>query len=123
MIHEQFGSNVVLRTVNAGGDLDGAFASADCVITQRFDVQRVAPAPMEPRGLLAEYDPSASSGQAAGLLTVWDSTQHPHEIREHLARLLDRPLESVRVVCPDVGGGFGEKGCSSPRNLPSPTWR
>ena len=120
VIHEQFGSNIVLRTVNAGGDLDGAFAEADCVITQRFDVQRVAPAPMEPRGLLAEYDPSASSGQAAGLLTVWDSTQHPHEIREHLARLLDRPLESVRVVCPDVGGGFGEKGCFFPEELAIP---
>ena len=114
VIHEQFGSNIVLRTVNAGGDLDGAFAGADCVITQRFDVQRVAPAPMEPRGLLAEYDAEAD------LLTVWDSTQHPHEIREHLARLLDRPLESVRVACPDVGGGFGEKGCFFPEELAIP---
>ena len=114
VIHEQFGSNVVLRTVNAGGDLDSAFAQADCVITQRFDVQRVAPAPMEPRGLLAEYDANAD------LLTVWDSTQHPHEIREHLARLLDRPLESVRVACPDVGGGFGEKGCFFPEELSIP---
>ena len=114
VIHEQFGSNVVLRTVNAGGDLDSAFAEADCVINQRFDVQRVAPAPMEPRGLLAEYDANAD------LLTVWDSTQHPHEIREHLARLLDRPLESVRVACPDVGGGFGEKGCFFPEELSIP---
>ena len=114
VIHEQFGSNIVLRTVNAGGDLDWAFAEADCVITQRFDVQRVAPAPMEPRGLLAEYDAEAD------LLTVWDSTQHPHEIREHLARLLDRPLESVRVACPDVGGGFGEKGCFFPEELAIP---
>ena len=114
VIHEQFGSNIVLRTVNAGGDLDGAFAGADCVITQRFDVQRVAPAPMEPRGLLAEYDAEAD------LLTVWDSTQHPHEIREHLARLLERPLESVRVACPDVGGGFGEKGCFFPEELAIP---
>ena len=114
IIHEQFGSNVVLRTVNAGGNLDAAFANADCVITQRFDVQRVAPAPMEPRGLLAEYDAGAD------LLTVWDSTQHPHEIREHLARLLERPLDSVRVACPDVGGGFGEKGCFFPEELAIP---
>ncbi len=114
VIHEQFGSNVVLRTVNAGGDLDGAFAGADRVISQRFDVQRLAPAPMEPRGLLAEYDAEAD------LLTVWDSTQHPHEIREHLARLLSRPLESVRVACPDVGGGFGEKGCFFPEELAIP---
>ena len=114
IIHEHLGTNVVLRTVNAGGDLDDAFASADCVISQRFNVQRLAPAPMEPRGLLAEYD------AATDLLTVWDSTQHPHEIREHLARLLDRPLESIRVACPDVGGGFGEKGCFFPEELAIP---
>lgn len=114
VIHEDFGTNVVLRTVNAGGDLDAAFAGADCVIRQRFDVQRLAPAPMEPRGLLAEYDAGAD------LLTVWDSTQHPHEMREHIARLLDRPLDSVRLACPDVGGGFGEKGCFFPEELAIP---
>ena len=114
VIHDYLGSNVVLRTVNAGGDLDGAFASADCVIRQQFEVQRLAPAPMEPRGLLAEYDAEAD------LLTVWDSTQHPHEIREHLAHLLERPLESVRVACPDVGGGFGEKGCFFPEEIAIP---
>ena len=114
VIHEHLGTNVVLRTVNAGGDLDGAFASADCVIRQQFDVQRLAPAPMEGRGMLAEYDSDAD------LLTVWDSTQHPHEIREHLARLMARPLESVRVVCPDVGGGYGEKGCFFPEEIAIP---
>ena len=114
VIHEHLGSNVVLRTVNAGGDLDEAFDSADCVIRQQFDVQRLAPAPMEPRGLLAQYDSEADQ------LTVWDSTQHPHEIREHLAHLLQRPLESVRVVCPDVGGGFGEKGCFFPEEISIP---
>ena len=114
VIHEHLGTNVVLRTVNAGGDLDGAFASADCAIRQQFDVQRLAPAPMEGRGMLAEYDADAD------LLTVWDSTQHPHEIREHLARLMARPLESVRVVCPDVGGGYGEKGCFFPEEIAIP---
>ena len=114
VIHEHLGTNVVLRTVNAGGNLDEAFDSADCVINQRFDVQRLAPAPMEPRGLLAEYDAEAD------LLTVWDSTQHPHEIREHLAHLLERPLDSIRVVCPDVGGGYGEKGCFFPEELSIP---
>ncbi len=114
VIHEHLGTNQVLRTVNAGGDLDEAFDSADCVIRQQFDVQRLAPAPMEPRGLLAEYDAGAD------LLTVWDSTQHPHEIREHLARLMDRPLDSIRVVCPDVGGGYGEKGCFFPEELAIP---
>ena len=114
VIHDDLGSNIVLRTVNAGGDLDDAFAAADCIVRHRFDVQRLAPAPMEPRGLLAAYD------AAADLLTVWDSTQHPHEIRDHLARLLGRPAESVRVACPDVGGGFGEKGCFFPEEIAIP---
>ena len=114
VIHDSLGSNIALRTVNAGGDLDAAFAAADCIVRQRFEVQRLAPAPMEPRGLLAVYD------AAADLLSVWDSTQHPHEIREHLARLLNRPLESVRVACPDVGGGFGEKGCFFPEEIAIP---
>ena len=69
---------------------------------------------MEGRGLLAEYDADAD------LLTVWDSTQHPHEIREHIAHLMERPLDSVRVVCPDVGGGYGEKGCFFPEELAIP---
>ena len=114
VIHDDLGSNIVLRTVNAGGDLDDAFAAADCIVRHRFEVQRLAPAPMEPRGLLAAYD------AAADLLTVWDSTQHPHEIRDHLARLLGRPAESVRVACPDVGGGFGEKGCFFPEEIAIP---
>ena len=114
VIHEHLGTNQVLRTVNEGGDLDAAFAGADCVIRQQFGVQRLAPAPMEGRGLLAEYDADAD------LLTVWDSTQHPHEIREHLSRLMDRPLDSIRVVCPDVGGGYGEKGCFFPEELAIP---
>jgi carbon-monoxide dehydrogenase large subunit len=114
LVHPELGSNVGLRTVNAGGDLDVAFADADLVVRQRFQVQRVAPAPMEPRGLVADY-------QAQGdLLTVWDSTQHPHEMREHLAHLLGRSQESVRVVSPDVGGGFGEKGCMFPEEVAIP---
>ena len=105
IVHPDLGTNMALHTINSGGDLDAAFAEADHVVRQRYQVQRLAPAPMEPRAVMAEYQ---SQGD---LLTVWDSTQHPHEIREHIAHLLDRPKESVRVVAPDVGGGFGEKGC------------
>ena len=66
IIHPDLGSNVSLRTVNAGGDLGAAFTQAD-------HVQRLAPAPMETRGggVIAEYQPEED------LLTVWDSTQHP----------------------------------------------
>ena len=105
VVHEYLGSNVCLRTVNSGGDIDAAFASADRVVSQRYRVQRLAPAPMEPRGLLASYD------RDNDLLSVWDSTQHPHEVRGHLVDILGRTEEGVRVAAPDVGGGFGEKGC------------
>ncbi|HIM63255.1 MAG TPA: xanthine dehydrogenase family protein molybdopterin-binding subunit [Dehalococcoidia bacterium] len=111
VIHSDLGSNVSLRTVSEGGDLDAAFAQADHVVRQTYQVQRLAPAPMEPRGLIADYD----SGE--DLLTVWDSTQHPHDIRENLVQLLGRTESGVRVVAPDVGGGFGEKGCLFPEEV------
>ena len=111
IVHSDLGSNVSLRTLNSGGDLDTAFAEADHVVRQTYQVQRLAPAPMEPRGLVADYHPEDD------LLTVWDSTQHPHHVREHLVHLLNRTHEGTRVVAPDVGGGFGEKGCLFPEEV------
>jgi aerobic carbon-monoxide dehydrogenase large subunit len=111
IVHPELGTNVVLRTLNAGGDLEAAFAQAEHVVQQRYRVQRLAPAPLETRGVLAHYQPQDD------LLTVWDSTQHPHEARDQLARVLHRPEHSVRVVAPDVGGGFGEKGGLYPEEI------
>ena len=114
VVHTDIAGNLALQTINSGGDLDSAFIQADRVVRQNFDVQRLAPAPMEPRGLVADYQ------KGPDLLTVWDSTQHPHEIREHLVQLLGRTEAGVRVVAPDVGGGFGEKGCFFPEELAIP---
>lgn len=114
VLHEHLGSNLTLRTVSAGGDLDQAFASADRIITETYQVQRLAPAPMEPRGVLANHDTQQD------MLTVWDSTQHPHEIRDHLVELLHRSESSVRVIAPDVGGGFGEKAALFPEEVAIP---
>jgi carbon-monoxide dehydrogenase large subunit len=114
IIHSDLGSNVALRTINAGGELDAAFAQAEHVVRQTYQVQRLAPAPMEPRGLIADYQADED------LLTVWDSTQHPHEVREHLVNLLGRPEGSIRVVAPDVGGGFGEKASLFPEEVVIP---
>ena len=111
IVHPDIGTNVAHRTLIAGGDLDAAFAQADYVVSQTYHVQRLAPAPMEPRGLVADYQ------FAEDLLTVWDSTQHPHEVREHLAHLLGRAESSIRVVAPDVGGGFGEKASFFPEEV------
>jgi CO/xanthine dehydrogenase Mo-binding subunit len=98
------GTNIGLRLRTAGGDLDAAFAQAAHVVRQRYRVQRLAPAPLETRGVVAHYQPQDD------VLTVWDSTQHPHEVKDQLATLLHRPEHRVRVVAPDVGGGFDEKG-------------
>ena len=114
VLHEYIGSNLTLRTVSSGGDLDEAFASANRVVKETYHVQRLAPAPMEPRGVLADYEPQQD------MLTVWDSTQHPHEIRDHLVELLERKEDSVRVVAPDVGGGFGEKAALFPEEVAIP---
>ncbi|WP_164125820.1 molybdopterin cofactor-binding domain-containing protein, partial [Stenotrophomonas maltophilia] len=66
--------------------------------------QRQAGVPMEGRGVVAEYNP------ADRVLTVWSSTQIPHLLRTYLCEVLDWPESRLRVVAPDVGGGFGVKG-------------
>jgi carbon-monoxide dehydrogenase large subunit len=114
VVHPELGTNVALKTINAGGNLEDAFAQAEHIVQQRYQVQRLAPSPLEPRGVMASYQPQDD------LLTVWDSTQHPHEVREHLAHLLGRPQNSIRVVAPDVGGGFGEKGSLYPEEIAIP---
>ena len=63
---------------------------------------------METRGVIGDYDP------AEDFLTVWDSTQAPHQVKRYLAQMLERPEETIRVVAPDVGGSFGIKDCLLP---------
>jgi carbon-monoxide dehydrogenase large subunit len=113
-IYEELGTNVGLRVLHEGGDLEAAFARADRVIEERYHVQRLAPAPLETRGVVAHYQPQED------LLTVWNSTQAPHRVRRYLAEILQRPESGVRVIAPDVGGGFGEKGCMFPEDLAVP---
>ncbi len=113
LIHEHLGTNIALRIRHdrQGDDLDAAFAQADRIIRQRYEVQRLAPIPLETRGLVAHYQPHED------LLTVWASTQGPHRVRRQLARLLNRPESRVRVIAPNVGGGFGEKGGVFPEDV------
>ncbi len=102
-IHEQLGSNVAMHVRVGRGDLQASFAQADCIVRGSYDVPRLSPAPMEGRGLVAHYQPDTQ------LLTLWTSTQVPHKVKTYLARLLDRPPLHLRVIAPDVGGGFGQK--------------
>lgn len=98
----------LVRWEMRGGDVDGAFEGADKVIARSFALARLVAAPMEPRGAIAEYDAESD------LLTVWLSFQDPHRPRAQLAHALQRPLESIRIVLPDVGGAFGSKGAVGP---------
>ncbi len=103
LVYEQFKDNVAYRWELEGGDLKKAFKQADKMIRQRMINQRLIPVAMEPRGVLADYQPGEKQ------LTVWSSTQIPHLLRTQLAAMLGVPEYSVRVITPEVGGGFGSK--------------
>ncbi len=103
--HAGWDTNVAYTSTVERGDLDAAFRSAPVVVRQRMENQRVAPVSMEPRGTMATYD--GSLGQ--GLVTVWTSTQEAHSIRDGLSQVLGLDARRIRVVTPDVGGGFGAK--------------
>ena len=105
VIHPHLGTNVAMRSVQEGGDIEKAFAQAAHIVRQRYEIPRLAPSSMETRGVIGNYDVSSD------LLTVWDSTQAPNQIKRYLAQMLGRPEESIRVVAPDVGGSFGIKDC------------
>ena len=103
LLHEDAGTNVCAHYTQHVGNVDDAFARAAHVFTERFVVDRGTAAPMECRGVVAEWDPRLRQ------LMVWDSTQAPIPIRNGLARLLSLAQANVRVIAPDVGGGFGPK--------------
>src|SRR5215510_1210257 len=101
VIHEEFGTNVAYVHNAGSGDVEAAFKQADRVVTQRLNHQRLAPVAMEPRGVLAQYFPGEQQ------LNLWSSTQIPHLLRTQLALMLGIPENRLRVIAPEVGGGFG----------------
>ena len=103
-IHEDLGTNMGLRIFREGGDVEAAISGADRILRGHYEVQRISPAPVETRGIVATYDADEE------LLTVWDSTQKPHQLKKYLVEMLQRPEAGVRVIAADVGGSFGEKG-------------
>ena len=103
ILHAELGENVAGAWDVSVGDVDAAFAQADRIVRGRFDVQRYTGMPIETRGVMAMVDP------ISGRLTVWSSTQWPHTVRQALAESLGRPEHSIRVIAPDLGGGFGVK--------------
>lgn len=104
-VHEELGTNVGFTETVERGDVEGAFRGAPVRLRQRLVNHRVAPVSLETRGTAAMYD--GSMGQ--GILTVWTSTQEAHAIRDGLGQVLGLEARRIRVVTPDVGGGFGSK--------------
>jgi carbon-monoxide dehydrogenase large subunit len=84
------------------GDIDAAFRDAPVVIEREYRQQRLIPCAMEPRAVVADTD-------VAGDITLWSATQIPHVLRFALSAFFGIPEQQIRVIAPDVGGGFGSK--------------
>jgi carbon-monoxide dehydrogenase large subunit len=103
LVHDDVPGNVAATLIQQTGNVDQAFLEADHVFTEELSMERSAGQPMETRAVVASWDATEQ------VLTMWDTTQAPLSIRNGLAVLLGLPENAVRVVAPDVGGGFGTK--------------
>ncbi|MCW2901459.1 MAG: aldehyde oxidase and xanthine dehydrogenase molybdopterin binding protein [Streptosporangiaceae bacterium] len=101
LVHADKGTNESYRWVFENGDLDAAFRDAPVVLERRYVQQRLIPSAMEPRAVVCE-----PGGEE---FKLWSSTQIPHILRLMLATVTGIPEHRLRVIAPDVGGGFGSK--------------
>jgi aerobic carbon-monoxide dehydrogenase large subunit len=105
-IHDDAPNNIEHQNTIKAGDPDGVFAKAKRIVKQRMVSQRLCGVPLEGRATLAAPDPTS------GGLIVWATNQAPHALRNDLATTLGMPQNLIRVIAPEVGGGFGVKfGC------------
>ncbi|HZT08620.1 MAG TPA: xanthine dehydrogenase family protein molybdopterin-binding subunit, partial [Chloroflexota bacterium] len=105
VLHEDMTDNVAAVISQTVGDPDAAFARADLVLRHDFRFGRLSGQPMETRGVVAVHERT----KLGETFTVWNSTQSPHTARRILADTLGLPHHAVRMIAPDVGGGFGVK--------------
>ncbi|WP_424139186.1 xanthine dehydrogenase family protein molybdopterin-binding subunit [Roseomonas chloroacetimidivorans] len=111
LVHDHIEGNVIFKGEFSTPAFEDAFASGDLVLRERFRSGRVAGVPIEPRGCLAVPDHTGSS------FTFYSSTQIPHLLRTGLAKHLNFPESRIRVIVPEVGGGFGTKAQFYPEEL------
>ncbi|MEA2623974.1 MAG: aerobic carbon-monoxide dehydrogenase large subunit [Candidatus Binatota bacterium] len=111
LVHDEWGDNVFQRVAMSNGDVAGAFRGAAVVVAERFATGRHLALPIETRGCVASFE------RGSGELTFWSSTQMPHVLRSELSRALALPESRVRVIAPDVGGGFGLKAHVFPEEI------
>ena len=102
-LHDDAPNNQAFHWVAAGGDTDAAFQSAEVVVRDTIIQQRLIPNAMEPRSALASY------ASAMGELTLWNTTQNPHIARFVTSVVTGLGEHKIRVIAPEVGGGFGSK--------------
>ena len=103
LIHADCPRNIAMHMVESNGDADAALRAAPHRLKERFRITRGGGMPLEPRGLLADFDAMRRE------LTVWSSTQEPHTVRNIIAAMVGMARHQVRVIAPDTGGGFGTK--------------
>jgi carbon-monoxide dehydrogenase large subunit len=115
VIHKDFPNNLAVALVPSGTGVapdfstidntavDRAFADAEVVISQRMVNHRLVPNAMEPRGVLAHWEPGKET------MTIWSSTQNPHILKTMIAAMNGLGQHQVRAIAPEVGGGFGAK--------------
>jgi carbon-monoxide dehydrogenase large subunit len=103
LLHREAPGNVAFHWKVTGGDVEAAFGSAEVVVRDRIIQQRLIPTAMETRGAVARYSP------ATGELTLWNTTQNPHIVRFIMSAVTGIPEDRLRVIAPEVGGGFGSK--------------
>ena len=103
LVHADIPDNVAAHLIQQSGNADDAFAKAEHVTTLKVTLERSTAAPMECRAIAARWD------GVSGELTVWDSTQATISVRGGLASLFGIDEDKIRVVAPNVGGGFGQK--------------
>lgn len=102
-VHDDYESNEAFKWGIAGGDVEAGMQEADVIVKEKMTNARVAPLALEPRGVLAHYLPGEDK------MTLWTSTQVPHKVRTLVAGQIGMPENRMRVIAPEVGGGFGSK--------------
>jgi carbon-monoxide dehydrogenase large subunit len=110
-VHASTDGNVAVHFATGFGDVDAAFREAAVRVRETIRVQRYVGMPLETRGVVAQWD------ARDGSLTTWNSTQVVHFVQQGLAGALGLAPHKVRVVAPDVGGGFGTKATGYPEDL------
>jgi len=110
LVHPEWGTNVAVGFSHAIGDAEAAFARAEVVLSETFSIQRYVGMPLEGRGVVATWD------RRDGTLTTWNSTQVSHFVQQGLTAALALPPHKIRVIAPDLGGGFGTKASGYPED-------